>query len=156
MFGLQYIHKMAQFFRVSVGYLMGYETSPYTGLTKENMNTSTKEIMQNSSIVRNRLKIKSAITNAQQFIKIQESYGSFDSFIWSYVDGKPILNQFQTETDIPARTALSDQISKDLKELGFKFVGSTIIYAYMQAIGIVNDHVKGCHLYANKWHFTFD
>ena len=89
-------------------------------------------------------------TNAQQFIKIQESYGSFDSFIWSYVDGKPILNQFQTETDIPARTALSDQISKDLKELGFKFVGSTIIYAYMQAIGIVNDHVKGCHLYANK------
>ena len=150
MFGLQYIHKMAQFFRVSVGYLMGYETSPYTGLTKENMNTSTKEIMQNSSIVRNRLKIKSAITNAQQFIKIQESYGSFDSFIWSYVDGKPILNQFQTETDIPARTALSDQISKDLKELGFKFVGSTIIYAYMQAIGIVNDHVKGCHLYANK------
>ena len=150
MFGLQYIHKMAQFFRVSVGYLMGYETSPYTGLTKENMNTSTKEIMQNSSIVRNRLKIKSAITNAQQFIKIQESYGSFDSFIWSYVDGKPILNQIQTETDIPTRTALSDQISKDLKELGFKFVGSTIIYAYMQAIGIVNDHVKGCHLYANK------
>ena len=115
-----------------------------------------EELMQNSSIVRNRLKIKSAITNAQQFIKIQESYGSFDSFIWSYVDGKPILNQFQTETDIPARTALSDQISKDLKELGFKFVGSTIIYAYMQAIGIVNDHVKGCHLYANKWHFTFD
>ena len=71
-------------------------------------------------------------------------------FIWSYVDGKPILNQFQTETDIPSRTALSDQISKDLKELGFKFVGSTIIYAYMQAIGIVNDHIKGCHLYANK------
>lgn len=85
-----------------------------------------EKLMQNSRIVRNRLKIKSAITNAQQFIKIQESYGSFDSFIWSYVDGKPILNQFQTETDIPARTALSDQISKDLKKLGFKFVGSTI------------------------------
>lgn len=95
-----------------------------------------EKLMQNSRIVRNRLKIKSAITNAQQFIKIQESYGSFDSFIWSYVDGKPILNQFQTETDIPAKTALSDQISKDLKKLGFKFVGSTIIYAYMQAIGI--------------------
>lgn len=88
-----------------------------------------EELMQNSSIVRNRLKIKSAITNAQQFIKIQESYGSFDSFIWSYVDGKPILNQFQTETDIPARTVLSDKISKDLKKLGFKFVGSTIIYS---------------------------
>ena len=109
-----------------------------------------EKLMQNSRIVRNRLKIKSAITNAQQFIKIQESYGSFDSFIWSYVDGKPILNRFQTETDIPAKTALSDRISKDLKKLGFKFVGSTIIYAYMQAIGIVNDHVKGCHLYANK------
>ena len=93
---------------------------------------------------------KVALYDDAKIEELQESCGSFDSFIWSYVDGKPILNQFQTETDIPARTALSDQISKDLKELGFKFVGSTIIYAYMQAIGIVNDHVKGCHLYANK------
>lgn len=109
-----------------------------------------EELMQNSGIVRNRLKIKSAITNAQQFIKIRETYGSFDSFIWSYVNNTPILNQFQKETDIPARTVLSDKISKDLKKLGFKFVGSTIIYAYMQAIGIVNDHVKDCHLYVKE------
>ena len=108
------------------------------------------ELMQTEGLIKNRLKMKAIITNAKAFLEIQKQYGSFDSFIWSYVDGKPILNQFQTETDIPARTALSDQISKDLKKLGFKFVGSTIIYAYMQAIGIVNDHVKGCHLYANK------
>ena len=103
--------------------------------------------MQNEKIIRNRLKIKSAITNAQQFIKIQEEYGSFDSFIWSYVDYKPIDNHFSTEDEIPARTPLSDRISKDLKKRGFKFVGSTILYAYMQAVGIVNDHVKKCHLY---------
>lgn len=108
-----------------------------------------EELMKNEGIVRNRLKIKSAITNARQFIKIQEKYGSFDLFIWSYVDNTPILNHFQSESDIPAKTALSDQISKDLKKLGFKFVGSTIIYAYMQAIGMVNDHVMGCHLYVH-------
>ena len=108
-----------------------------------------EQLMGNEKIVRNRLKIKSAITNARQFIKIQEKYGSFDLFIWSYVDNMPILNHFQNESDIPAKTELSDQISKDLKKLGFKFVGSTIIYAYMQAIGMVNDHVMGCHLYVN-------
>ncbi len=107
------------------------------------------ELMKNKGTIRNKLKIQSAITNAQQFIKIQEKYGSFDSFIWSYVDNTPILNHFQSESDLPAKTALSDQISKDLKKLGFKFVGSTIIYAYMQAVGIVNDHVMGCHLYSN-------
>ncbi len=104
-------------------------------------------LMQNAKIVRNRLKLKSAIINAQQFIKIQEEYGSFDTFIWSYVNNKPIHNHFQSESELPATTSLSDKISKDLKKRGFKFVGSTIIYAYMQAIGIVNDHVKGCHLY---------
>ena len=106
------------------------------------------ELMQNTKIIRNKLKIKSAITNAQQFIKIQEEYGSFDAFIWSYVDNKPIHNHFQSEAEIPATTLLSDKISKDLKKHGFKFVGSTIVYAYMQAIGIVNDHVKNCYLYA--------
>lgn len=105
------------------------------------------ELMQNANIVRNRLKIKSAITNAQQFIKIQEEYGSFDAFIWSYVDSKPIYNHFKSEAEIPATTPLSDKISKDLKKRGFKFVGSTIVYAYMQAIGIVNDHVQSCYLY---------
>lgn len=107
------------------------------------------ELMQNEKIVRNRLKIRAAITNAQQFIKIQEEYGSFDSFIWSYVDNKPINNHLNSEDEIPARTPLSDKISKDLKKRGFKFVGSTIVYAYMQAMGIVNDHVKRCYLYKN-------
>ena len=93
-------------------------------------------LMQNANIVRNRLKIKSAIINARQFIKVQEEYGSFDAFIWSYVEGRPIHNHFKSETDIPATTPLSDKISKDLKKCGFKFVGSTIVYAYMQAIGI--------------------
>ena len=107
-------------------------------------------LMQNAKIVRNRLKLKSAIINAQQFIKIQEEYGSFDTFIWSYVNNKPIHNHFQSESELPATTSLSDKISKDLKKRSFKFVGSTIIYAYMQAIGIVNDHVKGCHLYTTE------
>ncbi len=103
--------------------------------------------MKNEKIIRNRLKIKSAITNAQQFIKIQEEYGSFDSFLWSYVGGKPVNNHFQSEDEVPAKAPLSDKISKDLKKHGFKFVGSTIVYAYMQAVGLVNDHVKTCYLY---------
>ena len=106
-----------------------------------------EELMKNEQIIRNRLKIRSAVTNAQQFIKIQEEYGSFDSFLWSYVGGKPVNNHFQSEDELPAKTPLSDKISKDLKKYGFKFVGSTIIYAYMQAVGIVNDHVKRCYLY---------
>mgnify|MGYP002509710394 CR=1 FL=1 len=106
-----------------------------------------EELMKNEKIIRNRLKIRSAVTNAQQFIKIQEEYGSFDSFLWSYVGGKPVKNHFESEDELPAKTPLSDKISKDLKKCGFKFVGSTIIYAYMQAVGIVNDHVKRCYLY---------
>ena len=112
--------------------------------------TKIDALMQNANIVRNRLKIKSAIINAQQFIRIQEEYGSFDAFIWSYVDNKPIHNHFKSEAEVPAATPLSDKISKDLKKRGFKFVGSTIIYAYMQAIGIVNDHVKRCYLYESE------
>lgn len=108
------------------------------------------ELMQNAQIVRNKLKIKAAIVNAQQFIKIQEEYGSFDAFIWSYVENKPIHNHFGSESEIPATTPLSDKISKDLKKLGFKFLGSTTVYAYMQSIGIVNDHVKSCYLYVSK------
>ena len=107
------------------------------------------ELVQNARIIRNRLKIKSAIVNAQQFIKIQKEYGSFDQFIWSYVDHQPIHHHFSSEAEIPAATPLSDKISKDLKKRGFKFVGSTIVYAYMQAIGIVNDHVKTCYLYVS-------
>lgn len=106
-----------------------------------------EELLKNEKIIRNRLKIRAAVANAQQFIKIQEEYGSFDTFLWSYVDHQPICNHFETIEEIPASTELSDRISKDLKKRGFKFVGSTIIYAYMQSVGMVNDHVKGCHLY---------
>lgn len=109
--------------------------------------SKVEELMQNEKIIRNRLKIKSAITNAKLFLKIQEEYGSFDKFIWSYVDNKQIKNHFSHISEIPASTPLSDKISKDLKKIGFKFVGTTIIYAYMQAIGLVNDHIKKCYLY---------
>lgn len=109
-----------------------------------------EELMQNAGIVRNRLKIKAAIVNAQQFLKIQEEYGSFDAFLWAYVDNKPIYHHFKSEAEVPAVTPLSDKISKDLKKCGFKFVGSTIIYAYLQAVGIVNDHVETCFLYEPK------
>lgn len=106
-----------------------------------------EELMGNERIIRNRLKIKAAVTNAQQFLKIQEEFGSFDAYIWSYVENKPIQNHFAAVDEIPATTPLSDRISKDLKKRGFKFVGSTIVYAYMQSVGMVNDHVKSCHLY---------
>lgn len=105
------------------------------------------ELMQNEGIIRNRLKIQSAIGNAKAFLKIQEEYGTFDKFIWKYVDFKPIIGNWEKISDLPAKTPLSDKISKDLKKLGFKFVGSTIIYSYMQAIGMVNDHIKECFVY---------
>lgn len=102
------------------------------------------ELLNDRSIIRNRLKIKAAITNAQAFIKIQEEFGSFSKFIWAYVDGKPVVNNFGSAAEVPATTPLSDRISKDLKKRGFKFVGSTIVYAHMQATGMVNDHILGC------------
>ena len=105
------------------------------------------ELMENEGIIRNRLKIHGTVTNARLFLDIAEQHGSFDKFIWSYVGGKPIVNQRKNLGDIPATTPLSDRISKDLKKLGFKFVGSTIIYAFMQAIGMVNDHSVDCFLY---------
>ena len=107
------------------------------------------ELIVNAGIIRNKLKIKSAITNAQLFMVIQNEFGSFSKYIWSYVDGKPILNSFKTRAEVPATTDLSDTISKDLKKRGFKFVGSTVIYAYMQAIGMVNDHTTDCFKYPN-------
>lgn len=104
-------------------------------------------LMENKDIIRNRLKIESAIRNARAFKKVQEQYGSFDSFIWSYVGNEPVYNEYSTFEEIPAKTPLSDTISKDLKKMGFNFVGSTIIYAYMQSIGMVNDHTKDCFLF---------
>jgi DNA-3-methyladenine glycosylase I len=106
-----------------------------------------ESLLQDAGIIRNKLKVKSAITNAQLFMEVQKKYGSFSKFIWSYVDDKPIVNQFQKREEVPATTDLSDKISKDLKKLGFKFVGSTVMYAYMQAVGMVNDHTTDCFKY---------
>lgn len=102
------------------------------------------QLLNDKGIVRHKLKIKSAIVNAQMFLKIQLEHGSFSNYIWSFVGGKPIVNCFKNEEEVPDKTILSDKISKDLKEKGFKFIGSTTVYAYMQAIGIVNDHTTNC------------
>ena len=106
-----------------------------------------EELMNNSGIIRNRLKINAAITNAKLTLKIIEEHGSFDRFIWSYVDYAPIVGHWESFAGMPTTTPLSDKISKDLKKMGFKFVGSTIIYSFMQAAGIVNDHLKPCFVY---------
>ncbi|WP_233899693.1 DNA-3-methyladenine glycosylase I [Tenacibaculum piscium] len=106
------------------------------------------ELLQNIGIVRHKLKIKSAILNAKLFMEVQKEFGSFSVYIWSFVAGKPIKNNFKNSAEVPASTALSDTISKDLKKRGFKFVGATIIYAYMQAIGMVNDHTTSCFKYS--------
>jgi DNA-3-methyladenine glycosylase I len=101
-------------------------------------------LLKNEGIVRNRLKIESAVRNARAFLAVQEEAGSFDAYQWRFVDGKPLQNRPKTLKDIPPRTAISDAFSADLKRRGFSFVGSTIIYAHMQAVGMVNDHVVNC------------
>lgn len=106
-----------------------------------------EKLMTDKGIVRNRLKILAAITNAQAYIKIQKKFGSFDKYIWGFVDNKPIQNRFTQLSEIPTKTALSDLISNSLKQHGFKFVGSTTVYAHMQATGMVNDHLMGCFRY---------
>lgn len=106
--------------------------------------------LQNPQIIRNRLKIWSVRTNAQAFIRIQEKFGSFDRFIWAFVNDKPIQNHFTTHEALPASTELSERMSKELKKLGFKFVGPTICYSFMQAAGLVNDHITSCFCYPNK------
>ena len=106
-----------------------------------------EELRNNPGIIRNKLKIKSTITNAQAFIAVQKEFGSFDKYIWSFVAGKPIVNRWKKMRDVPITTKESDALSKDLKKRGFKFVGSTIIYAHMQAIGMVNDHTTDCFRY---------
>ena len=103
-----------------------------------------QELLQNEGIVRNRLKLKAAIRNAAAFLKVQEAFGSFDAYIWRFVDGKPVRNQWKELKDVPATTPISDKLSKDLKQRGFGFVGSTIVYAHMQATGMVQDHLTSC------------
>ncbi|SHL47369.1 DNA-3-methyladenine glycosylase I [Flavobacterium xanthum] len=102
------------------------------------------DLLQDAGIIRNKLKVYSAVTNAQAFIKIQEEFGSFSNYIWNFVDGKPVINNRNSLKDVPATTPFSNMISKDLKKRGFKFVGSTVVYAYLQATGIVNDHLENC------------
>ena len=106
-----------------------------------------QELLQDAGIIRNQLKVRGAVTNAQCFLKIQNEFGSFKGYIWRFTDGKPIKNTFKTLKDIPATTQISDAMSKDLKSRGFKFVGSTVCYAHMQATGMVNDHLVDCFRY---------
>jgi DNA-3-methyladenine glycosylase I len=103
-----------------------------------------EKILLDPGIVRNRLKVNSAVANARAFIEVQEKFGSFSDYIWRFVDGRPIQHRFRKDSDIPATTPESDALSKDLKQRGFKFVGSTIVYAHMQATGLVNDHLTRC------------
>ncbi|ACL04785.1 DNA-3-methyladenine glycosylase I [Desulfatibacillum aliphaticivorans] len=105
-------------------------------------------LAQDAGIIRNRLKIKSAVQNARAFLKVQEEFGSFDSYIWNFVDGRPIKNAWKTMDEVPAQTPLAQTLSKDLKKRGFNFVGPTICYAYMQSMGMVNDHLVDCFRYS--------
>ena len=118
-----------------------YKVSQYT--EKE-----VEKLLQNSNIVRHKLKIKATIENAKKMLEIQKEYGSFDSYIWSFVNGKIIKNSWQKISDIPTSTQISETMSKQLKKKGFKFIGPTTCYAYMQAIGMVNDHLTSCFRYA--------
>ena len=102
-------------------------------------------LMQNEGIIRNRLKILATINNAQRFMEVQEEFGSFSKYIWCFVDGEPIINSPKELKDVPATTEISDKLAKDLKKRGFKFLGSTVVYAHMQATGMVNDHLISCH-----------
>ncbi|QHI37151.1 DNA-3-methyladenine glycosylase 1 [Kordia antarctica] len=104
-------------------------------------------LLEDAGIIRNKLKIKATISNAQMFMKVQEEFGSFSNYIWEFTNGKPIQNAFKKNEDVPATTELSDALSKDLKKKGFKFIGSTVVYAHMQATGMVNDHTTDCFRY---------
>lgn len=101
-------------------------------------------LLQNPGIVRNRRKIEAAIKNAKAFLAIQEEFGSFDAYLWSYVNGAPVVGNWEKEADIPAKTPLSEQLSKDMKKRGFSFLGPVIMYAHLQAVGVVNDHIQAC------------
>jgi DNA-3-methyladenine glycosylase I len=106
------------------------------------------QLLQDPGIIRNRLKVESAVANAEAFLKIKDEFGSFAQYSWNFVEGRPIQNRFEKVKGIPARTEISDAFSKDMKKRGFRFVGSTILYAHMQAVGMVNDHIVGCFRHA--------
>ncbi|WP_034045829.1 DNA-3-methyladenine glycosylase I [Wocania ichthyoenteri] len=123
-----------------------FDNFDYKRIAKYNQD-KIDALLQDAGIIRNKLKVKATITNAQAFLKIQKEFGSFSKYIWNFVDGKPIKNKLKNYKNAPANTALSDTLSKDLKKRGFKFVGSTVVYAHMQATGMVNDHEVGCFRY---------
>jgi DNA-3-methyladenine glycosylase I len=120
--------------------LAGFDPARVARLTER----SVQKLLDNPAIVRNRLKIESAIGNARAFLRVQEQFGSFSEYQWQFVDGRPIQHRYRSWRDIPATTVHSDRFSKDLRQRGFKFVGSTIVYAHMQATGMVNDHILSC------------
>jgi DNA-3-methyladenine glycosylase I len=121
----------------------GFEVEKIARYNKRKIET----LLKNPGIIRNRLKVESTVSNARAFIEIQNEFGSFDGFIWQFTDGQPIVNRWQRIQDIPASTAISDAMSKELKRRGFSFVGNTICYAFMQATGMVNDHIIDCFRY---------
>ena len=106
-----------------------------------------EQLVQNPQIIRNRMKITAAVTNARVFLDVQQEFGSFSDYIWGFVDGEPVQNRWRRQQDVPATSPVSDALSKDMKRRGFKFVGSTIMYAHMQATGLVNDHLTSCFRY---------
>ena len=120
-----------------------FDNFDYNKVAKYN-NRKINSLLKDAGIIRNKLKIDGAITNAKEFLKVRKEFGTFDKYIWSFVNNKPIQNNFKSLKEIPAKTKLSDMISDDLRERGFKFVGSMIIYAHMQATGMVNDHMLSC------------
>jgi DNA-3-methyladenine glycosylase I len=128
------------------GYRKAFSNFDAKKVTKYNQKQIDK-LLKDESIIRNRLKITSAVNNAKQFLKIQKEFGTFDKYIWSFVDHKPIKNKFKKLSDLPAFTLISEKLSKDLKKRGFNFVGPIICYGLMQAIGMVNDHTSGCFRY---------
>ena len=123
-----------------------FDNFDYNKVAKYN-NRKINSLLKDAGIIRNRLKIVGSITNAKEFLKVRKEFGTFDKYIWSFVNGKPIQNNIKSLKELPAKTKLSDQISDDLRKRGFKFVGSTIVYAHMQATGMVNDHIVGCFRY---------
>lgn len=125
---------------------MGFDPLKVSKMTP----TNVSKLLLDPGIIRNRLKVESTVSNAKAFLQVQKDFGSFDAYIWAYAKGKPIFSNFETLDEYPSKTELSDQISKDLKKRGFRFVGSTIIYAYLQAAGLVQDHSKHCYLHGMR------
>ncbi len=118
----------------------GFDPSRVARFTRRDV----ERLLRDASIVRNRAKVSSSINNARRFLDVREEFGSFDAYLWKWVGGKPVVNRWKTQSQIPPRTELSDAISKDLKQRGFTFVGSTIVYSHLQAVGVVNDHLVSC------------